>query len=104
MQGPGGTPLFQIRNVKDSKCLDPGGYGGSSSGTKVQEFPCDGTTADNRLWWLDERADGTYWIRNFASDSQCLDTYVKNDDNRHLIISPCTPENRNNHAWFFTRK
>ncbi|MFC4472743.1 RICIN domain-containing protein [Streptomyces xiangluensis] len=100
--GPGGVPLFQIRNVTDSLCLDLGQFGARPGATKVQEFPCNGTTADNQLWWLDKQADGTYWIRNFASRNQCLDSYANNDQNRQLIIWPCAPEN--NHEWSFTRK
>ncbi len=39
----------------------------------ITEFTCDGTTADNQLWWLDKQASGGYWIRNFASNNKCLD-------------------------------
>lgn len=101
--GPGGAPLFQIRNVKDSNCLDLGGFGGRPGATKVQEFPCDGTTSDNQLWWLDKQSDGRFWIRNFASDNQCLDTYKRDSETRDLIIWPCAPESQNNHEWFLTR-
>ncbi len=102
--GPGGVPLFQIRNVKDSLCLDLSQYGARPGATKVQEFPCNGTTADNQLWWLDKQADGKYWIRNFASRSQCLDSYANDQEDKQLIIWPCAPENSNNHEWSFTRR
>ncbi|MFJ3208995.1 ricin-type beta-trefoil lectin domain protein [Streptomyces flaveolus] len=71
--GPGGAALFQIRNVKDKYCMDLGEYGARPFGTPVAEFHCDGTTADNQLWWLDEQQSGVYWIRNFASNNACLD-------------------------------
>ncbi|MDQ1033743.1 hypothetical protein QFZ75_000159 [Streptomyces sp. V3I8] len=101
--GPGGAPLFQIRNVMDSMCLDLPGYGGVGGATKVTEFPCNGTTKDNQLWWLDKQADGKFWIRNAASDNQCLDSYGRDDGTRDLIIWPCAPEGQNNHEWIFTR-
>ncbi|WP_086861117.1 RICIN domain-containing protein, partial [Streptomyces milbemycinicus] len=102
-KGPGGVPLFQIRNVMDGMCLDLPGYGAAGNATKVTEFPCNGTTADNQLWWLDKQADGRFWIRNFASNNTCLDSYGTDDQTRDLIIWPCAPENLNNHEWYFTR-
>ncbi|PSM39661.1 hydrogenase expression protein [Streptomyces dioscori] len=101
--GPGGAPLFQIRNVMDSMCLDLPGYQGVGGATKVTEFPCNGTTNDNQLWWLDKQSDGRFWIRNAASNNQCLDSYANNDSTRSLIIWPCAPEGQNNHEWVFTR-
>ncbi|MEU9352560.1 RICIN domain-containing protein [Streptomyces griseoloalbus] len=101
--GPGGTPLFQIRNVMDSMCLDLPGYQGVGGATKVTEFPCDGTTNDNQLWWLDKQSDGKFWIRNAASNNQCLDSYGPDDRTRDLIVWPCAPEGQNNHEWIFTR-
>ncbi|MFS8202180.1 RICIN domain-containing protein [Streptomyces sp. CWNU-52B] len=101
--GPGGVPLFQIRNVMDSMCLDLPGYKGVGGATKVTEFPCNGTTADNQLWWLDKQSDGRFWIRNAASNNQCLDSYGNDDATRDLIIWPCAPEGQNNHEWIFTR-
>ncbi|MFF3557968.1 RICIN domain-containing protein [Streptomyces tsukubensis] len=101
--GPGGVPLFQIRNVMDGMCLDLPGNGGVGGATGVTEYPCNGTTKDNQLWWLDKRADGKFWIRNFASNNQCLDSYSNSEKERQLIIWPCAPENQNNHEWTFTR-
>ncbi|MFF9203817.1 ricin-type beta-trefoil lectin domain protein [Streptomyces sp. NPDC014986] len=101
--GPGGAPLFQIRNVMDSMCLDLPGYQGVGGATKVTEFPCDGTTNDNQLWWLDKQSDGAFWIRNAAANNQCLDSYGPDDGTRDLIVWPCAPEGRNNHEWIFTR-
>ncbi|MEW1550893.1 ricin-type beta-trefoil lectin domain protein [Streptomyces tsukubensis] len=101
--GPGGVPLFQIRNVMDGMCLDLPGNGGVGGATGVTEYPCNGTTGDNQLWWLDKRADGKFWIRNFASNNQCLDSYSNSEQERQLIIWPCAPENQNNHEWTFTR-
>ncbi|MFE0426657.1 RICIN domain-containing protein, partial [Streptomyces sp. NPDC058953] len=101
--GPGGVPLFQIRNVMDSMCLDLPGNHGVGGATGVTEYPCDGTTKDNQLWWLDKRADGKYWIRNYASNNQCLDSYGRDEKERQLIIWPCAPEGQNNHEWIFTR-
>lgn len=101
--GPGGAPLYQIRNVMDSMCLDLPGNHGVGEATMVTEYPCNGTTGDNQLWWLDKQADGKYWIRNFASNNQCLDSYSNSETERQLLIWPCAPESQNNHEWIFTR-
>ncbi|MEV5014147.1 RICIN domain-containing protein [Streptomyces sp. NPDC053780] len=71
--GPNGAPLFQIVNVKDRLCMDLAGYGAAPVTTDITEFTCDGTTADNQLWWADKQESGDYWIRNFASNNKCLD-------------------------------
>ncbi len=71
--GPGSSALFQIRNAKDRLCMDLPDYGAQPVTTAVAEFACDGTTADNQLWWLDKQPDGAYWIRDYASDNKCLD-------------------------------
>ncbi|WP_395574269.1 RICIN domain-containing protein [Streptomyces sp. BK79] len=90
-KGPAGVALFQIRNVKDQFCMDLGEYGSRPVGTPVAEFHCDGTTADNQLWWIDKQPSGDYWIRNFASNNTCLD--VDEADGplfARLRISTCT--------------
>ncbi|MEU5281047.1 RICIN domain-containing protein [Streptomyces asoensis] len=102
--GPGSAPLFQIRNVMDSMCLDLPGFGGANAATKITEAPCgDGAPGDNQLWWLDRKSDGKWWIRNAASNNMCLDSYEPNDPTRDLLIWPCAPEKRNNHEWAVTR-
>ncbi|WP_299534388.1 RICIN domain-containing protein [uncultured Streptomyces sp.] len=99
--GPTGGDLYQIRNVKDGLCLDLPGYGPVASTTSVSEFPCNGTTGDNQLWWLDARPGGTYWIRSFSSDGLCLD--VSNKDgggpDARLTIFPCN--DADDHRWSF---
>ncbi|WP_320773327.1 RICIN domain-containing protein [Streptomyces sp. CRN 30] len=71
--GPAGADLFLIRNSTDGYCMDVGGYGAVSSRTPVSEFHCNGTTADNQLFYLDKKSDGKFWIRNHASANRCLD-------------------------------
>ncbi|MFJ6074283.1 RICIN domain-containing protein, partial [Streptomyces sp. NPDC093065] len=71
--GPGGAPLFQIRNIKDKYCMDLPYHGAAAVGTPVTEFHCDSTTPnDNQLWWVDKQESGAYWIRNFSSNQKCL--------------------------------
>ncbi|MGW6461547.1 RICIN domain-containing protein [Streptomyces sp. NPDC055078] len=101
--GPGGVPLFQIRNVSNARCLDLPGTKPSGPDTRVKEAGCTGTTKDNQLWWLDKRADGKFWIRNAASRNMCLDAYGPDENRRELLIWPCAQESRNNHEWIFTR-
>ncbi|MFB0633281.1 RICIN domain-containing protein [Streptomyces sp. AB3(2024)] len=95
--GPGGTPLFQIRNVKDQFCMDLGEYGGRPVGTGIGEFHCDGTTADNQLWWIDKQDSGDYWIRNYASNSRCLNVNGGASVGDRLNISDCS--NTGNQEW-----
>ncbi|MER7189116.1 RICIN domain-containing protein [Streptomyces flaveolus] len=90
-KGPAGVALFQIRNVKDQLCMDLGEYASRPVGTPVAEFHCDGTTADNQLWWIDKQPSGDYWIRNFASNNTCLDVDEANGPLfARLWISTCT--------------
>ncbi|WP_328658103.1 RICIN domain-containing protein [Streptomyces sp. NBC_00334] len=71
--GPGGAPLFQIRNIKDQFCMDLPDHGAAAVGTPVTEFHCDSDTpTDNQLWWAEKQESGAYWIRNFASNQKCL--------------------------------
>ncbi|MFD7031398.1 RICIN domain-containing protein [Streptomyces sp. NPDC059917] len=95
--GPGGTPLFQIRNVKDQLCMDLGEYDGRPVGTGIGEFTCDGTTADNQLWWIAPQESGDYWIRNYASNNKCLNVKGGSAVNDRLDISDCT--NTGNQEW-----
>ncbi|MGW2562277.1 RICIN domain-containing protein [Streptomyces sp. NPDC001514] len=71
--GPGGTTLYVVKNLKDGLCLDVPGYGAVGATQVVSEYSCNLTTADNQLWWLDKRANNTYWIRNYTSNDLCLD-------------------------------
>ncbi|GGZ00809.1 RICIN domain-containing protein [Streptomyces poonensis] len=99
---PKGTDLYQIRNVKDGLCLDLPNYGPVSATTKVSEFPCNGTTADNQLWWLDRRPDGSSWVRNFSSNGLCLDVSAEGGvraDSR-LTLFHCSDSD--DHRWRFS--
>ncbi|WP_108989434.1 ricin-type beta-trefoil lectin domain protein [Streptomyces coelicoflavus] len=89
--GPGGVPLFQIRNATDQFCMDLGEYGARPVGTGIAEFHCDGTTADNQLWWVDKQESGDYWIRNFASNNKCLNVKGQNGGTETpLNIADCS--------------
>lgn len=71
--GPGGSALYQIRMVKGGLCMDLPGVGAKPDGTAVSTYICNGSTADNQLWWLEKEDSETYWIRNFSSNNRCLD-------------------------------
>ncbi|NUR03172.1 MAG: RICIN domain-containing protein [Streptomyces sp.] len=90
--GPGGAALFIVRNVKDQFCLDLPDHGSAPLRSPITEFTCDGTTADNQLWWIDKQADGAYWIRNFASDNKCLDVAGESTggNGTNLTLFNCT--------------
>ncbi|MFE1587360.1 RICIN domain-containing protein [Streptomyces sp. NPDC058737] len=96
--GPAGVPLFQIRNATDQFCMDLGEYGARPVGTGVAEFHCDGTKADNQLWWVDKQESGDYWIRNFASNNKCLNVKGQNGGTETpLNIADCT--NTDDQEW-----
>lgn len=101
--GPGGTPLFHIRNVVSQRCVDIVGLGSDPLGTKIQQAYCDGTTRDNQLWWIDKQPSGAYWIRNYASDNACLDVFghVDTSDGATLTIAGCT--NIDDQEWQIIR-
>ncbi|MFF0746847.1 RICIN domain-containing protein [Streptomyces sp. NPDC004111] len=90
--GPGGKPLFLIKNTTDGFCMDLGEYDGRPIHTPIGEFHCDGTLKDNQLWYLDETDPGVYWIRNFASNGKCLDVAGNSDatPGLKLMIYECT--------------
>ncbi|WP_105975775.1 RICIN domain-containing protein [Streptomyces geranii] len=90
--GPGGTVLFQIRNLKDQLCVDLGDYGAKPIRSPILEYTCDGTTADNQLWWVKKVASGYYWIRNYASNNECLDVagYSTGGEGTNLTLYTCS--------------
>ncbi|GAA0587893.1 RICIN domain-containing protein [Streptomyces crystallinus] len=97
--GPGGEPLFLIRNVKDQLCMDLPNYGAEPVRTGIAEFTCDGTTADNQLWWIQKQDSGAYWIRNFASNNKCLDVsgYSDGGVGARLTLFDCS--NTDDQEW-----
>jgi hypothetical protein len=97
--GPGGSALFQIRNVKDQMCMDLPDYGAAPIRSPITEYPCNGTTADNQLWWLDKQESGAYWIRNFASDNKCLDVagFSTGVNDTNLTLYNCS--NTDDQEW-----
>ncbi|MFF8780904.1 ricin-type beta-trefoil lectin domain protein [Streptomyces sp. NPDC015140] len=96
--GPGGAPLFQIRNVTDKFCMDLGEYDGRPVGTGIGEFHCDGTMADNQLWYIQKQKSGDYWIRNFASNGKCLNVKgQRGGTETPLNIADCT--NTDDQEW-----
>ncbi|MFE6281198.1 RICIN domain-containing protein [Streptomyces sp. NPDC057877] len=101
--GPSGADLFVIRNSADGYCLDLPDYGGRASGTPVSEYHCNGTTADNQLWYLDKRSDGRFWIRSHSSGNRCLDVSGFNGvggRDARLTIYDCAASD--DHLWSFS--
>ncbi|WP_089100312.1 RICIN domain-containing protein [Streptomyces hyaluromycini] len=90
--GPGSSALFQIRNAKDQLCMDLPDYGSAKLSSPITEYKCDGTKADNQLWWIDKQPSGAYWIRNFASDNLCLDVagYSTGGNDTNLTLYYCS--------------
>ncbi|MFF0226223.1 RICIN domain-containing protein [Streptomyces sp. NPDC004629] len=102
--GPQGASLFVAANRKDGLCLDVPYYGTVDHGTAVSEYYCDATTADNQLWWLDPQSDGTYWIRNLASNL-CLGVRggAAAGENARLQVVKCVDTPTSAQHWTLTR-
>ncbi|MFD5427153.1 RICIN domain-containing protein [Streptomyces sp. NPDC127084] len=101
--GPVGADLFTIRNSVDGYCLDLPYYGGRAAGTPVSEWHCNGTTADNQLWYLDKKSEGKFWIRNHSSGNRCLDVSGFNGSggkDARLTIFDCGL--KDDHLWSFS--
>ncbi|MET7320224.1 ricin-type beta-trefoil lectin domain protein [Streptomyces sp. NPDC005549] len=69
--GPQGSTLFVIKNRKSGLCLDLSYYKSVRPGSKIMEYHCNSTTADNQLWWLDPNEYGNR-VRNVVSNNLCM--------------------------------
>ncbi|MBU7600425.1 RICIN domain-containing protein [Streptomyces sp. P38-E01] len=103
-RGPGGAPLAIIANTKDDLCFDVPTRGPQPPGTPLgQAFCHPGIEEDNQLWWFEDAGNGTFKIRNFASNHQCLRVgkAAEGHHDRRLILERCTtgPES----AWRIQR-
>jgi hypothetical protein len=72
VNGPGGAPLFVIRNTRDGYCIDLPGRGAQASGTDVGEQSCQPTNHENDLWYRTHVHGDLYRIRNHASHGLCF--------------------------------
>ncbi|MFF0220956.1 RICIN domain-containing protein [Streptomyces sp. NPDC004629] len=101
--GPGGASLFVITNRKDGLCLDLPYYGSVAPQTKVSEYYCDGTNADNQQWWLDPRPQG-YWIRNIASNL-CMSVIGGRNakDDARLYVVRCGDNELSAQRWMISQ-
>ncbi|MFD9316149.1 RICIN domain-containing protein [Streptomyces sp. NPDC060053] len=97
--GPGGSALFQIRNVKDQLCVDLPDYGAKPIRSPILEYTCAGTTSDNQLWWLDKQDSGAYWIRNYASNNACLDVAGYSTGGKGTDLTLFTCSNTDDQEW-----
>jgi hypothetical protein len=72
LNGPGGAPLFVIRNTTDEYCIDLPGRGAQAAGTDLGEQACQPTNGDNELWYRTHVHGDLYRIRNHASHGLCF--------------------------------
>ncbi|MEU9453149.1 RICIN domain-containing protein [Streptomyces sp. NPDC048277] len=101
--GPEGSSLFAIKSRTDGLCMDLPYYGSVPPETKITEYHCDGTTADNQLWWLDPRPEG-YWIRNVASNL-CMGVAggSSGGKNAHLQVVKCGDTSLSAQRWIISQ-
>ncbi|MEV5807218.1 RICIN domain-containing protein [Streptomyces parvulus] len=97
--GPGGASLFVIKNRKDGLCFDLPYYGAPAHGTKINQYPCNGTSADNQRWWLDPHPGGM-WIRN-ATNNRCMavDGGRAAGDDARLKVTDCGDTAQSAQRW-----
>ncbi|WP_329419591.1 RICIN domain-containing protein [Streptomyces sp. NBC_01693] len=77
--GRSGVQNTVLKNAATGQCVDIGGFGKGKINERVNQYPCNGTTADNQLWNLDivDKDGGPqnaplFLIRN-SKDGFCLD-------------------------------
>lgn len=101
--GPGGAPLFAVKNRKDGLCMDLPGSGSVHAGARIVEYNCVTTGADNQLWWLDQRPAHGYLIRNRASDL-CLAVTggSSGGDDARLHVARCDTAESTGQGWMVT--
>lgn len=82
--------------------MDLPNYGAEPAGTKIEEFACNRTKADNQLWWLDPRPDGTYWIRDYSS-GMCVNVpgVGTGREDARLEQDPCDTNPKDDFRWRF---
>ncbi|MCB5170428.1 RICIN domain-containing protein [Streptomyces bambusae] len=96
--GAGGSSEYTIRSPKDGLCLDVPDYGAVAAGAKVSQYTCVGTSADNQLFTLTPRPDGTFWIVNVKS-GLCLDVdgIRTGGNDARLTLYHCSDQD--DHNW-----
>jgi hypothetical protein len=103
-RGTRGADLYLIQNIKSGLCLDLGGYGPAGFAAPVGLFDCNSSnTEDNQLWWLDERPNGTQWIRNQRSGDMCLDVSRSDKKAVHAGITVVGCSDLDDHEWSFSK-
>ncbi|MFJ5609312.1 RICIN domain-containing protein [Streptomyces sp. NPDC093221] len=99
-KGPGGTDLVLFVNAKDDLCLDMPNRGPQPAGTTLNEANCDGTLADNQLWWLEPVGNSAVHIRSFISGNLCIrpGNVSPGGSDRRLMIATCGTNDES--RWF----
>ncbi|MFB9505350.1 RICIN domain-containing protein [Streptomyces aurantiacus] len=102
--GTRGADLYLIQNIKSGLCLDLGGYGPAGFAAPVGLFDCNSSNEeDNQLWWLDERPNGTHWIRNQRSGDMCLDVNRSDKKAAHAGTTVVGCSDLDDHEWSFRK-
>ncbi|WP_326615406.1 RICIN domain-containing protein (plasmid) [Streptomyces scopuliridis] len=97
--GPGGASLFVIKNRQDGLCVDLPYYGAAAHGTKISQYHCNGTSADNQRWWLDPHPGG-YWLRNVLNNRcMAVDGGRAAGDDARLKVTDCGDTAQSAQRW-----
>jgi len=92
--GPNGADLFTIRNSKDGLCAGPPA-GATTGVVRLTEQHCG-----SRLWYLEEKHSGQFWIHSRSAGGKCLDVEGARAEDASLTVWPCDPND--DHLWAFT--
>ncbi|TYC66581.1 hypothetical protein EH183_42080 [Streptomyces sp. CB01881] len=63
---------YLLYNTVTAKCADIPDFGAGRINGPVNEYTCNGTSADNQQFWLLPRGNGGSWVVNLKS-GLCLD-------------------------------
>ncbi|WP_326813241.1 RICIN domain-containing protein (plasmid) [Streptomyces scopuliridis] len=97
--GPGGASLFVIKNRQDGLCVDLPNNGAAAHGTKISQYHCNGTSADNQRWWLDPHPGG-YWLRNVLNNRcMAVDGGRAAGDDARLKVTDCGDTAQSAQRW-----
>ncbi|MEU1800367.1 RICIN domain-containing protein [Streptomyces sp. NPDC019937] len=97
-----------LRNAVTGKCADIPGYGKGEVDGKIQQYDCDGTSADNQVWNFEVRYKGKgpgsanlFQIRN-VKDGYCMDLpyYGGADHGQEVTEFHCDGTTNDNQLWW----
>ncbi|WP_159043269.1 RICIN domain-containing protein [Streptomyces sp. NBRC 110028] len=101
-----------LRNAVTGRCADIPGYGKGEVDGKIQQYYCDGTSADNQLWNFEVRykdkgpaSANLFQIRN-VKDGLCMDLpyYGGAEHGDEVTEYHCDGTTKDNQLWWLEQR